>query len=330
MTWSPRTSISTFALGALFSALSALLLAVPMSSHAATVTVTDCTTAGPVQVQGRTTVLDVRPDDLVLQCALIPLGSTQRIRVRANNITIDGPAGGITSSFKGRAIDVRADGHLSLTTATIEANNSNARVRLQSETGFTILDSIVAVGGVKPGRELRIECRGAACAMNLCQSTIEAQRVRITIDGDMTVDGALIRARSPRDRIEIESKNGNIQFCGGRVLGDVEGRIMIDACGDIDLTQAEVATGRNISIDAGLCGAGQVILTEASVRNDFGKRGEIEITAAGGAGQVDITNATLIDDDRSASQSDVSEINDREQTPHEGFNYTVGTPSLDS
>jgi len=330
MTWSQRTPISTYVLGALFGAVGMLILAVPVSGHAATVTVTDCTTAGPVEVQGRRTVLDVRPDDLVLQCALAPLGKSQRIQVRANNITIDGPLGRIDSSFKGRAVDIRADGHITLTMATIEATNSNGRVRLVSETGFTILGSIIKVGGLKPGRELRLECNGAGCGMNLCQSTIEAQRIRVVVDGDIIADGAVVRTRSPRDRIHLESRNGDIIFCGGQIIGDVEGRMTIEACGEIDLSGVELAIGRNIIIDSGLCGAGDILLVGASVRNDFGKRGEIEITAAGGAGQVDITDATLIDDDRSANKNDVSEINGREQLPHEGHNNTVGTPSTDS
>jgi hypothetical protein len=323
MTWSARSSIFAFF-------LSALILAAPVSGQAATVTVTDCTTA-PVETRGRATVLDVRPDDLVLQCALAPLPGTQRILVRANDITVDGPAGGISSPFKGRSIDVRADGALTILNASLDGANSNARMRLRAATGITIDSSILSVRGAdKPGRELRIECRGAGCVTNICASTLEAGRIRITGDGDIIGDFSTLRSESPRDRIWVTSVEGNVLFCGVQMLGDVEGSIRVRACGDIDLTQGVLAIGRNIDIEAGLCGTGQVILNAASLRNDFGKKGDIEITAAGGAGQVDITGATLIDDDKSVSTTDVSEINGREETPHEGFNNTVGTPNLDS
>jgi hypothetical protein len=324
MTWSERAFISAFLLGA-------LVLAVPTSGRAATVTVNDCTAAGPALAKGKTTVLDVRPDDLDLQCQLEPLPGTARIQVRANRITISGPQGGISSPFKGRSIDVRADADLVVTNASLDASNGNARMRLRSETGFSFDGAILNTGdGVRPGRELRIECRGADCPMTFCDSTLLAARVRILIQGEITGDFSTIRSFSPRDRILIRSFASNVIFCQVQVLGDVEGRIQVLAFGDVDLTQSELATGRYITVQAGLGGAGQVILTKATLRNDFGKPGDIVVEAAGGAGPVDITDAILIDDDKPVTVNDVSEINGREQVPHQGNNNTVGTPDLDT
>ena len=46
-------------------------------------------------------------------------------------------------------------------------------------------------------------------------------------------------------------------------------------------------------------------------------------------GIVNIQSATLVDDD-CPKAVDVSEINGREQLPHEGFNDIVGTPAVDN
>jgi hypothetical protein len=327
MIWSQRTSIYAFLLSALFP----LIAAAPAPGWAATVTVTDCTASGPAIAKGKTTVLDVRPDDLVLQCALTPLPGTERILVRANKITIDGPAGGISSPFKGRSIDVRADADIVVRNAVLDAANGNARMRLRSVTGFDIDASVLTAGDVtRPGRELRIECSGDLCPLEFSDSTFEAGRIRMLIQGEILGDLSTIRTASPRDRILIRSFQSNVIFCDVDVLGDVEGRIDVLAFGDIDLTASTLSIGRDINILAGLGGTGQVVMKNTTVRNDFGKPGDIIVEAAGGAGQVDIVGATIIDDDKPATVNDVSEINSREEAPHEGFNNTVGTPNLDT
>jgi len=324
MTWSERTSVFAF----LWSALILLIVAGPLSGTAAAVTVTDCTAAGPAVAKGKTTVLDVRPDDLVLQCALTPLPGTERIQVRANSITIDGPAGSIASPFKGRSIDVRADADIVVTNSVLDAANGNARLRLRSETGINVTGSILTAGDItRPGRELRVECRDTGCPINLASSTLLAARVRVFAQGDITGDATIVQTASPRDRITVRSFGGSVVFCNVDLLGDVEGHMLVQAAIDVDLTGSELSIGRNITV---IAGTGNVLLTGATLRNDFGKRGEIVVEANGGAGQVEIGNATLIDDDKSASDNDVSEINGREETPHEGNNNTVGTPNLDT
>lgn len=324
MTWSERTSVRAF----LWSALILLIAAGPLAGTAHAVTVTDCTASGPAVAKGKTTVLDVRPDDLVLQCALEPLPGTERVQVRANTITIDGPAGSITSPFKGRSIDVRAEADIVVTNSVLDAANGNARLRLRSETGINVTGSIITAGDItRPGREVRLECRGAACPINLVGSTLLAGRVRVFAQGDITGDATIVQTASPRDRITVRSFDGSVIFCGVQLLGDVEGHMLVQGAIDVDLTGSELSIGRNITV---IAETGDVLLTGATLRNDFGKKGEIVVEANGGAGQVEIGNATLVDDDRSASQNDVSEINGREETPHEGNNNTVGTPNLDT
>jgi hypothetical protein len=204
-------------------------------------------------------------------------------------------------------------------------------MRLRSVTGFDIDASVLTAGDItRPGRELRIECSGDLCPLTFSDSTFEAGRIRMLIQGEILGDLSTIRTASPRDRILIRSFQSNVIFCDVDVLGDVEGNINVLAFGDIDLTQSTLSIGRDINILAGLGGTGQVIMRNTTVRNDFGKPGDIVVEAAGGAGQVDIADATLIDDDKPATVNDVSEINAREEAPHTGFNNTVGTPDLDT
>lgn len=91
---------------------------------------------------------------------------------------------------------------------------------------------------------------------------------------------------------------------------------------DIDGGGTEFLIAENIKLTAGR----NINLEDATVRNDFGKPGEIVITAGG---SVNITNATLVDDQKGSQPPDVSEINNREQLPHEGFNDIFGVPLLD-
>jgi len=308
--------------------LGALGAVAPLPASA--IMVTDCT-ASPVKVQGSKTVLDVRPDDLVLACALEPLPGTDKILVRANKITVAGPAGGITAAGKGRSIELRADADITLTNAALDAANGNAKMRLTSETGFAINATILNVGdATRAGRELKIECRGADCPMTLSNSDLRANRVKASIQGTITGSLTTVSTTGPRDRISIRSVQGDVIFCKVDLLGRNEGNVEVLAFGNIDLTGGEYATGRYIDVRAGLGGAGSAVLRAATLRNNFGKDGHITVAAAQGSGQVDIEDATLIDDDKPTTVNDVSTINGRELAPHQGFNNTVGVPGLDT
>src|SRR5262245_11917147 len=62
------------------------------AAPAATITLTDCT-ALPVKLIGKKTVVAVPGDDLVIQCALLPLNGQMRIDVTARSIFVDGANG---------------------------------------------------------------------------------------------------------------------------------------------------------------------------------------------------------------------------------------------
>jgi hypothetical protein len=314
----------------ILAAVAGALAGAVVDAAAATVMLTNCA-AAPVKTQGSKTVVDVRPDDLVIACALAPLPGTDAILVRANKITVAGPAGGVTANGKGRSIELRADADMTLTSASLDAANGNAKMRLVSETGFTITGTILNVGdATRAGRELRIECDGSGCPLSLSSSDLRANRIRILTDGPISGDLSTATTSGPRDRISIRSLKGAVNFCKVNLLGRNEGNIEVIAFGDVNLTGSELATGRYIDVRAGLGGTGNAILTSATLRNNFGKDGEITVTAAGGAGQIDIAGATLIDDDKPVTINDVSTLNGRQQTPHQGFNNTAGVPGLDT
>jgi hypothetical protein len=93
------------------------------------------------------------------------------------------------------------------------------------------------------------------------------------------------------------------------------------AAGDVDVSGQSYHIAEGITITAG----GNINLTNTDLDNDFGKCGEIVVTAGG---QITIDGATLIDDD-CRGKPDVSELNGREEVPHTGFNGVVGSPAVD-
>ncbi len=103
--------------------------------------------------------------------------------------------------------------------------------------------------------------------------------------------------------------------------GEGESNLIMRAAGDIDASGDKWLIANRIIMKAGL----NIDVSHAELRNDFGKCGEIVLIAVG---QVNIEGATLVDDN-CPKAADVSELNDREQLPHQGFNEIVGTPALD-
>lgn len=109
--------------------------------------------------------------------------------------------------------------------------------------------------------------------------------------------------------------------CRNCVTGGSESTLFLRAGGDIDASGDKYVIANRIVLTAGL----NIDVSHAEIRNDFGKCGEIVMTAVG---QVNIQGATLVDDD-CPKAADVSEINGREQLPHQGFNDIIGTPAVD-
>ena len=109
--------------------------------------------------------------------------------------------------------------------------------------------------------------------------------------------------------------------CPDTTTGGIESTFFMRAAGDIDVSGQSYHIAEGITITAG----GNINLTNTDLDNDFGKCGEIVVTAGG---QITIDGATLIDDD-CRGKPDVSELNGREEVPHTGFNGVVGSPAVD-
>jgi hypothetical protein len=330
----------------------ALLTVASRGAGAAVVTITDCVNDPNLVKQSKTTKVDVGTDDLVIQCALLPLPGTERFDLRANNITVQGSAGSIMATGKSPSIRLTAIDEIVLTNTTLTSDNGNGGFFIRSGNGITITNSVLDISVTAPpsfGKKLSIQCTNVGCPITLTNTQLRGNRIEVIAQGDLTGSGNTFTTGGPRPRIDKISRGGKIDLTGaagggggqagpkcnggggggGGQFGTNEGRIRDIACTDIILDGQTIRTGRFITITAGTCGAGNISLVNAIVNNDFGKPGEIVITAAGGAGMIDIDGAQITDDD-DKGQVDVSEMNGREQVPHTGFNNVVGTPLLDN
>ncbi|HJQ83021.1 MAG TPA: hypothetical protein VKA21_03025 [Candidatus Binatia bacterium] len=311
--------------------LGGLLLAaiVAPAAHAAVVTVVDCT-APPVLAKGSSTSIDVHGDDLVIACPLVPLPGTGRIKLHARRITVAGPAGSVVTPAGKLAIKVRADADLTIENTSVETTGNGA-IRLTARSGITINNSVVTTGGTDVfGRSILLQCNDAGCPLDVSRSSVVSNHIKVVIQGTITAVDSTVLSRGGRALVTVRSRAGDVKLCCDQVQSTNEGNVFIDAARDVDLSSTLIATGENIWVRAGLAGAGSAQLANSSLTNDFGKEGQIEVTAAGGAGQVDIGGASLVDDDYPRRSTDVSELNGREEVPHQGFNNTVGTPDTDT
>jgi hypothetical protein len=319
---------------------------------AGVVTITDCLNDPHLDIFSSTTRIDVGADDLVIQCALVPIGNTEHLTLLANRITVQGPSGTVAAPGKSPSIRMKARADIVLTDTTLESTNGRGGFNLQAVTGITATNSVLSISDPPDfGRQMSLSCTGALCPIDLSGSSLRGHRIKITADGTVSGTGFNVQNGSGRPHFDVRSLHGDVVFgsgatsggpsnggpkCtgpgggGGGVNGTNEGRARLFVCHDVDLTGFTIKTGRFIIIQGGLCGTGTVNLTDATLNNDFGKPGEIVVTAAGGAGQINITGATLIDDDAPVNVPDVSSLNGREATPHNGFNNVIGVPNMDN
>ena len=328
------------------------LVVLATCASAAVVTITDCLADPHLDTVSTTTRIDVGADDLVVKCALAPIGNTEHLTLAANRITVEGPSGMLAAPGKSPSIRMKARADIVLTHATLESTNGRGGFNLQAVTGITVTDSVLSISDPPNfGRQMEFSCTGALCAINLSGSSLRGHSVKITADGTISGTGFSVQNGSGRPHFDVRSLHGDVVFgngatsggpsiggpkCsgpgggGGGVNGTNEGRARLFVCHNVDLTGFTIKTGRFIIIEGGLCGSGTVNLTDATLNNDFGKPGDIVVTAAGGAGQINITGATLVDDDTPFHLPDVSSLNGREATPHTGFNNVIGVPNVDN
>ena len=79
---------------------------------------------------------------------------------------------------------------------------------------------------------------------------------------------------------------GDAILCCDTFDGHNEGNVFINAFCQVNLTESEVTTGEYITVNSGLGGAlcqtpTNTLLVDATLDNDFGKLGEIAVTARG-------------------------------------------------
>ncbi len=342
----------------------AAVLVVARPAVAATITVTDCANDPNIVVQGGTdsTRIEVAPDDLVIECALAPLGSTDTLVLEAANITIQGPAGRLFADGTGTAIRVTASGMFSALGSAIESTNANSSVDIVTGGDILFDGTNVVVGGAgSGGDQLLITCTDASpdCTITALASTFKSRELDMIAVGDIVLSGVTITTNSPRDRVEIVSLNGNVEAgasatlpqqppnnkCGGggtnpvrtpnRIFGGPESDLVIQAFGFVDLSGSQITVAQNIFVMSGVGGGAATVpafidVTGAAIRNDIGKRGEIEMTADENLEDILVDTVVLIDDDDSASTNDVSELNGCEVVPRGGCPNVVGTPTTDS
>lgn len=297
----------------------------------AEVVVTDCAADPHLSIAIGATVLDAGGDDLTVRCALSPKPGTERVILRGRAIRIAGPEGSVYSSGRGRTIQMIGTA-VALENTTIEADRGNASVRLSAgDGGFRVRNSLVTVGGAEggSGRELRFECLAGACPLELHRSDLRSHYIRLLATGTISATQSTITTRGPRDKILVASAAGDVSLggCGVALRANLEGRVQIAGAGNVDLSGAQVGAGRWITV---LAANGRVSLRGATLRNDYGKRGDIEISAAEDTGTVDIDGATIVDDDRRVRVNDVAKINGRESTPRGQSGTVIGSPALDS
>jgi len=334
-----------------------LALVAPLATPAAAalVTITDCA-ADPhiaVNLGDNSTRIEIPGDDLVLACTLAPFPGTDRVVIIARNVTVQGPAGALSATADAKAIDITASGTFTAVDTAITSSGNNSDLEIQAAGSMLFERSTVDVGGSTSGDTLRITCTGASpdCTLTAHETTFESRLTYLTAVGDITFTAVRLLSHSPRDYIRVVSTHGNViagsrgtsglACCGGgkrepnvAVSGN-EGNLLISAFGSIDVSGANILVAEFITFTSGV-GAGAatvpatIDVTDASVRNDFAKDGEIVMTADEGLATITITNAILVDDDPSAGVHDVAELNGCEQLPRSTCPNVVGTPTIDN
>jgi len=332
-----------------------------VTATAAVVTVTDCVGDPHIVIHNgtRTTRLAVGGDDLILRCALAPLGQTDNVEVSGANVTIEGAASSVSAGGTGTSVRIFVDGDFVAINTNLEASNTNASMDIIVAGNVSFSGTDVTVGGISSGGDLLLTaCTNPAppCTITAVASTFKSREIEVIGVGDVTFSGVTMTTNSPRDEIRIVSTAGNVQIGASTTsgqgtgsectegnletqfngfMGGPESNFIVEAFGFVDLTAARVTVAENIRITSGV-GAGVASVpafidaTGAILRNDIGKKGEVEILADETSATITITGTTLIDDNESLSVEDVSELNLCETVPRAGCINLVGTPSTDS
>jgi hypothetical protein len=348
-----------------------LVLGLGRSAAAAVVTVTDCVNDPHLSTVSSSTHLDVGSDDLVLACALAPLPGTDHVAIDGHDITIQGPAGSVTGdSTQANHITATGKFTATNTSIDNTDGNGGIDIEsvgdlMVTDSNFTTGN--VQSGGDL----MLLSCSGTSpkCLVTISDSNLTGRHIRVEGVGDVTLSKTKVVTQSPTDLIRITSFMGNVNIgnggsgsgdcCGmgggggNTFVGGNESNFYVRAFGKIDAQGANVLVAELICLRSGVSNFGAegacdacdknapssspasvpatIDVTDASLRNDFAKPGEIEICADETRSTITLTGATLIDDNTS-QVNDVSELNGCEQVPRTSPPCVnlIGTPATDS
>ncbi len=196
-----------------------LALALAAGPALATVTVTDCSSA-PLQVVNKKTVLNLPSDDVVIQCALMPLPGSDVVNVVARSIFVDGGNGGsVSAGGKNKAIVLQATGadasdvSVRLDGTSLSAPNGNGDVEVLGPRNV-----VIASTSVSAGQRITLQCTGSGCLVNATDLTTASKEIEILGDGTVTILASRISTDCPRDEITIVSSTGDVILSPGNGL----------------------------------------------------------------------------------------------------------------
>ena len=336
------------------------------AAHAAVVTVSDCTTDPHVvaNLGASRTDIDVGTNDLVLACALVPLPGTDHIAITGHDLTIQGPTGSV-SAFGSAPTKFTATGTFTATNTFVESTNVNGDLDIESAGNMVFNKTTLTVGDVSSGGDsLKVTCTNSSpeCTITVTDSQFKGRQITVKGQGDVSFVKTKLITNSPIDLITIVSVGGNVNlgagipgfgdccgFGGGgnSVISGSEGNLSIMAFGQVNLSTVNILVAENICVRSGVsnvatqgacdpCSGGSaasppadIDATGASIRNDFGKRGEIELCADEARTTIAVGGAVLIDDNTGPVE-DVAELNGCETLPRSGCPNVSGVPDTDS
>ncbi|MBI3767943.1 MAG: hypothetical protein HY271_05525 [Deltaproteobacteria bacterium] len=343
-------------------------LAAVSAAGAAVVTVTDCVTDPHIVVSIATnsTRIEVGANDLVIQCDLSPAPATQRVVLGGHDITIDVGAS-VLGTDNSQGVVINATGAFTAIESTIQSTNPNGDMSIDSVGDMTFTKATLTIGDASSaGDAIGIACSGGSpkCKITSTGSTFTARVFLMDAVGDITFASTKVITHGSRDLTRITSTMGNVNLgtaavpvgdncCDGdgggggdSFLGGSESNMSVLAFGKINLSQTNILIAENICIRSGMsdfsvgacdpCTGGvasavpaDIDVSNASIRNDSGKPGDIRICADETRATIKLDGAILIDDD--AGVSTVSTLNGCAIVPRVPPCVNLsGTPDTDS
>lgn len=204
------------------------------------------------------------------------------------------------STFKSRHMKIEGQGDVTFTRTKLITNSPNDYIEIRSDMANVLLGT--STGGGGPG----LDCCGFGGGG----------------DGNDVVTGKegnlYILAFG---RIDLSGANVLVSefICGRSGVPDPANTNILNAC---SMADAPCTGGAAAPIPAG------IDLTDASIRNDIGKPGDISFCADESRGTIGIGGATLIDDNTSAVE-DYSDLNGCSAPPRSGCPNVSGTAATD-